>query len=150
MMSLDAFTPAATGQLTGADGDFALLLDRLDLAWNAHRAGHDLPDAVAEILEIALEEVLDGVTRHAGPQAEADGSAVDLWVEPCLIVLCIRFRGAPLPGWLVDNWDRGSPPGRLTGERRGWQGWLSVREAFDSVCHGWRGSEQQIFLERRL
>ena len=48
------------------------------------------------------------------------------------------------------NWDRGQEPSVLAPSSDiGW-GWLLVREALDSVSHTWNGSQQILFLERRI
>jgi len=88
--------------------------------------------------------------RFAGEQTEADASAVELWADATLVIVCVRFRGAPLPDWLLANWDRAHEPAVLApGTDSGW-GWLLVREALDAVSHAWRGREQLLFLEKRL
>ena len=103
-----------------------------------------------EILGLALNEVLHSITEMAGRQTEGDAASVELWIEETLVILCVRFRGAPLPGWLVQNWDRAQEPAVLAPSVDcGW-GWLLVREALDSVSHGWHGSEQLLFLEKRV
>lgn len=103
-----------------------------------------------EVLSLALMEVLHTVTEIAGKQTEADAAAVELWIEPTLVIICVRFRGGPLPDWLIQNWDRAQEPAVLAPSTEcGW-GWLLVREALDAVSHGWRGSEQLLFLEKRV
>lgn len=103
-----------------------------------------------EILGLALNEVLHSITEISGRQTEGDAASVDLWVEKTLVIICVRFRGAPMPGWLLTNWDRAQEPATLAPSIEcGW-GWLLVREALDSVSHCWRGSEQLLFLEKRI
>ena len=103
-----------------------------------------------EVLSLALMEVLHSITEISGKQTEADAAAVELWVEPTLIIICVRFRGTPLPDWLIQNWDRAQEPAVLAPSTEcGW-GWLLVREALDAVSHAWRGSEQLLFLEKRI
>ena len=103
-----------------------------------------------EILALALSEVLHSINEFAGQQTMADEASVELWVEDSLVIICAKFHGKPLPGWLLTNWDRGQEPAILAPSSDiGW-GWLLVREALDSVSHEWCGSQQILFLERRL
>lgn len=115
---------------------------------------HGLPLVPAgltrELLALALSEVLHTITDIAGPQTDADSSSVDLWLERHLMAITVSFRGAPLPRWLLTNWDRGQQPEILAPRTEvGW-GWLLVREAFDSVWLDWAGSEQILTLEKRI
>ncbi|MFK7944012.1 MAG: hypothetical protein AB8B85_14010, partial [Paracoccaceae bacterium] len=107
------------------------------------------PETV-ELIGLALNEVLHSVHEFSGEQTEADESRVELWLEPTILIVTVCFRGKSLPDWLLANWDRCREPAVLTppGEC-GW-GWLLVREALDSVTHSWSGSQQILFLERRL
>jgi hypothetical protein len=105
---------------------------------------------VQELMGLALNEVLYTVNEFAGEQTDGDGSSIELWVETTLLVVCVKFRGGPLPKWLLSNWDRGQEPQRLAPPSDvGW-GWLLVREALDNVSHEWSGSQQLLYLERRL
>ncbi len=105
---------------------------------------------ILEILGLSLNEVLYTINEFAGEQTVGDGSSVELWAESTLLVVCVKFRGAPLPDWLLTNWDRGQEPARLAPPSDvGW-GWLLVREALDSVFLTWNGSQQLLFLERRV
>lgn len=117
-------------------------------ALNAAGLG-DTPETL-EILGLALNEILHTITEIAGEQTDADASVIELWIERTLLIVCVRFRGAPLPPWLLANWDRAQEPAVLAPRTEcGW-GWLLVREALDAVSHGWQGSEQLLFLEKRL
>ena len=103
-----------------------------------------------EPLSLALSEVLYSVTDIAGPQTEADASAIELWLQKDFLVIAVRFRGTPLPRWLLTNWDRGAEPAILAPRSEvGW-GWLLVRDVFDSVWLDWAGSEQILLLEKRF
>lgn len=110
------------------------------------------PPLSARALELAgaaLAEVLGAVTDLAGPQDVAD-AAVELWVEAGMAVTAIRFRGPPMPDWLVRNWDPGGPPAVLASQAAcGW-GWLVVREAVDSVCQMRSRRGNLLFIEKRL
>ena len=103
-----------------------------------------------EILALALNEVLHSINEFAGHQTAADDASVELWVEESLVIICAKFHGKPLPDWLLTNWDRGQEPAVLAPTSDvGW-GWLLVREALDNVSHVWSGSQQILFLERRI
>ena len=94
--------------------------------------------------------MLHSIHEFAGEQTEADDSRVELWVESTLLIITVGFRGMALPNWLLTNWDRCREPAVLTPPSEcGW-GWLLVREALDSVSHSWVGSQQILFLERRI
>lgn len=103
-----------------------------------------------EILGLALNEVLHSINEFAGEQTLADEAAVELWVGETLVIITARFHGKALPDWLVTNWDRGQEPAILAPSTEAGWGWLLVREALDNVCHAWRGSEQILYLERRI
>lgn len=103
-----------------------------------------------ELLALALTEILNTITDVAGPQTEADASSIELWLDRHLLIITIRFRGTPLPDWLLANWDKGQQPTVLPPRADyGW-GWLAIREALDAVSLDWQGSEQVLILERRL
>ena len=105
---------------------------------------------VLEVFGLALNEILHTISEIAGEQTEADEASIELWVEKTLMIVCVKFRGAPLPNWLLANWNRAQEPAVLApNTETGW-GWLLVREALDAVNHGWRGSEQLLFLEKRI
>lgn len=112
-----------------------------------------LPSVPMDIVEagrVALKEVLRTVLDISGPQAADDESIVEVWVEPGLLIMCVNFRGDPLPEWLLANWDRGREPAILAPvSHTGWS-WLLVREALDSVLYEKSGDRQFLFLERRL
>ncbi len=105
------------------------------------------PEAL-EMTALALTEVLQSVLDISGTQ-EPDGAAVELWVEPSIVIVAVRFAGPPLPGWLVVNWDSGEPPAVLGAGESGW-GWLVVREAWDSVGQQRSRRGNIVFLEKRL
>lgn len=102
-----------------------------------------------ELIRLALAEVLNSVLDISGTQAPGEG-AVELWVEPTLVVIAVRFGGPALPDWMVANWDRGEPPAMLAppGDS-GWR-WLLVREAMDSVSQAAARQGNRLFLEKRL
>lgn len=103
-----------------------------------------------ELLSLALSEVLHTITDVCGQQTDADASHIELWLEPSFAIVSVRFRGAPMPDWLLANWDRAQEPAVLApASDSGW-GWLVVREALDGVSHDWSGSAQLIFLEKRF
>lgn len=103
-----------------------------------------------ELLGLALNEVLHTVTEVCGQQTDADNSYIDLWRERTFVIVCVRFRGAALPDWLIANWDRSQEPAMLAPTIDSGWGWLVVREALDAVSHQWSGSEQMLFLEKRM
>ncbi|MEM1160933.1 MAG: hypothetical protein AAGJ28_08365 [Pseudomonadota bacterium] len=106
------------------------------------------PESI-EILGLALCEVLHSLHEMLEGTIP-DGASVELWIEPTMIILSVSYQGPPVPNWLLTNWDRTqqpaflAPPGDI-----GW-GWLLVREAFESVSEEHSGSQNIIFLERRL
>ncbi|MEM7188115.1 MAG: hypothetical protein AAF439_00765, partial [Pseudomonadota bacterium] len=114
-------------------------------------SGHaGITPEMLEILGLALNEVLHTIGEICGEQTGPDESSIELWLEQTLLIVCVKFRGAPLPDWLLANWDRAQEPAVLAPNAElGW-GWLLVREALDAVSHGWRGSEQLLFLEKRI
>ncbi len=142
--------PILARGLSGGARSISDIIDDVLGAGGLTSAASPLSPEVAEILGLALNEVLHSIHEFAGEQVEADESTIELWVESTLLVICVKFRGQALPGWLVTNWDRGQEPGTLAPPGDvGW-GWLLVREALDSVAHAWQGSQQILFLERRL
>lgn len=75
------------------------------------------PDTI-DLLGLALNEVLHSVHEFAGEQTDGDESCVELWVERTLCIITVRFRGRPLPDWLLTNWDRGREPAVLAPPNR--------------------------------
>ncbi|MEM7743246.1 MAG: ATP-binding protein [Pseudomonadota bacterium] len=107
------------------------------------------PESV-DLLGLALNEILYTVVEVAGEQRERDESCIELWADTHLVVFCVKFQGAPLPDWLLANWDRAQEPAVLAPpDDSGW-GWLLVREALDSVMLVQNGDTQHLFLERRV
>ncbi|MEM7056113.1 MAG: hypothetical protein AAF557_00865 [Pseudomonadota bacterium] len=150
MVEHTEIAPVLSCRFVGGAGDIPKLVE--DLLGAGGLAGlPSLPTPeTLEILGLALNEVLHSITEISGRQTVGDASSVELWVEETLVILCVRFRGAPLPDWLLQNWDRAQEPAVLAPSIDcGW-GWLLVREALDAVSHGWRGSEQLLFLEKRV
>lgn len=150
MVEHTEIAPVLSCQFIGGPGEIPGLVDNL-LGVDGLSGLPSLPTPeTLEILGLALNEVLHSITDIAGRQTAGDASSVELWVEQTLVILCVRFRGAPLPDWLLQNWDRAQEPAVLAPSIDcGW-GWLLVREALDAVSHGWRGSEQLLFLEKRI
>lgn len=150
MVAHSEIAPVLLCRFAGGPGDIPSIVDNLlGLDGLASLPAVPTPETL-EILGLALNEVLHSITEIAGPQNEGDASSVELWIEETLVILCVRFRGAPLPDWLLQNWDRAQEPAVLAPSIDcGW-GWLLVREALDAVNHGWRGSEQLLFLEKRI
>lgn len=112
-------------------------------------SGKSTPETL-EILGLAMNEVLHSINEFAGEQTVADDASVELWTGDTLIVFCAKFHGNPLPDWLTKNWDRAQEPAVLAPSTDAGWGWLLVREALDSVSHIWRGSQQVLFLEKRI
>lgn len=94
----------------------------------------------------ALAEALQSVVELNGAQ-DPDRAGVELWVEPTLMIVVVRFAGPPLPEWLVANWDRGEAPRR---PRTGGWGWLTVREAMHGASQQRGRGHNLLFLEIRL
>lgn len=107
------------------------------------------PESV-EMFGLALIEILHSVDEYCGAGALADGAIAELWTGQHLAVLVLRFRGRPLPEWLVANWDRMQEPERLAPSGEAGWGWLLVREALDSVDHRMCADAQMLLLERRI
>lgn len=103
-----------------------------------------------DLLGLALNEVLHTVNEFSGEQTPGDASFVELWTESRLAIVVVKFRGRALPDWILTNWDRAREPAVLAPPCDAGWGWLLVREAFDAVSHSWAGSQQLIFLERRV
>lgn len=142
--------PAMSSRLVGGPSSIPGIVDDVlgPLAWSCIPAPPTRE--TVEALGLALMEVLHSIVETAGGQSESDGSSVDLWIEPTLIIICVRFRGLPLPDWLVTNWNRAEEPAVLAPATEcGW-GWLLVREALDAVSHDWHCGEQLLFLEKRI
>ena len=150
MVEHTEIAPVLSCRFVGGPGDIPGLVDHL-LGLDGLSGLPNLPTPeTLEILGLALNEVLHSIADISGRQTTGDNSSVELWVEQTLVILCVRFRGAPLPEWLLQNWDRAQEPAVLAPSIDcGW-GWLLVREALDAVSHGWRGSEQLLFLEKRI
>lgn len=150
MVAHTEIAPVLSCRFLGGPGDIPGLVENLlGCGGLAGLPSQPTPETL-EILGLALNEILHSITEISGRQTEGDASSVELWVEETLVILCIRFRGAPLPDWLMQNWDRAQEPAVLAPTIDcGW-GWLLVREALDAVSHGWRGSEQLLFLEKRI
>ena len=103
-----------------------------------------------ELLGLALNEVLHTIVEFSGLQDAEKGAQVELWLEPSLVIVSIRFSGRDLPDWLLTNWDRGQEPAVLAPPHDlGW-GWLLVREALDSVNYQRSATHQILFLEKRV
>jgi len=150
-MSVDGeLAPVLTCRFVGGTAEIPGIVDDLiHLGGLASAPRAPGPEAL-KVLGLALQEVLHTITAFCGQQTEGDASSVEIWVERTLSIVCVRFRGAALPGWLVANWDRSQDPAVLApASDCGW-GWLVVREALDAVSHEWCGSEQLLFLEKRL
>lgn len=142
--------PVMACRLSGGVRSISGIIEDLLEAPGLRSAVSGISPEVLEILGLALNEVLFTVHEFSGEQADADASSVELFADSTLLVVCVKFRGQPLPGWLLSNWDRGQEPAKLAPPTEvGW-GWLLVREALDSVAHTWCDSQQILFLERRL
>ena len=107
------------------------------------------PEA-AELLGLALNEVLHSIVEFCGVQRGDFDAGVELWAHRKLVILSVHFQGRDLPEWLATNWDRGQEPAVLAPPQDlGW-GWLLVREALDSVHHTRTDQRQTLFLEKRF
>ena len=148
-MQNDALAPVLSCRLKGGPSAISDTVEQVLAMTRLREAFATQPD-VLETIGLSLNEVLHSIHEFSGEQTEADDSAVELWLERTLMIICVRFRGKPLPNWLICNWDRAQEPAVLAPPSDvGW-GWLLVREVLDSVSHCWRDSEQILFLERRL
>lgn len=141
--------PVLSCRLAGGPTEIPRIVEDLINADALHGVGPGRSPEMLEILGLALNEILHTVGEIAGEQTEADQSAVELWIEKTLVIICVKFRGAPLPGWLLANWDRAQEPAVLAPHTDAGWGWLLVREALDAVSHSWDGSAQLLFLEKR-
>ena len=149
-MQHSELAPVLACRLTGGVRSISGVIDELLGAEGLCAAAPGVSPEVSEILGLALNEILFTIHEFSGEQTEADESSVELFAESTLLVICIKFRGRSLPGWLQSNWDRGQEPARLAPPSEAGWGWLLVREALDSVTHTWSDSQQILFLERRL
>ncbi len=141
-------SPVMTHRFCGGREAIAKIVD--DFLSKEPQAPFGQAPLTRELLALALSEVLYTVTDIAGPQTDADASSIELWISEHLLAITVRFRGAPVPRWLLTNWDRGCDPEILAPRTEyGW-GWLLVREAFDAVSLDWSQSEQVLILEKRL
>jgi hypothetical protein len=108
-----------------------------------------LPRVALDLIRAALAEVLTSIVELSGRQ-RAGEAAVELWAEPGLLILAVRFGGSPLPEWLVANWSRDETPAALAPPGAcGWR-WLIVREAVESVTQARGRGGNLLFLEKRL
>jgi hypothetical protein len=140
--------PVLSRPLAGGRGAIGPIVD--DVIGGGTGSQSTTVSLARELLGLALREVLHAVTDIAGPQTEADASAIELWLQTDFLVIAIRFHGAPLPRWLLANWDRGTEPEVLAPPTEAGSGWLLVRDVFDSVSLDWAGSEQILLLEKRV
>lgn len=138
---------AALGDARDIAGAVQAMTGPRGLAGMARQPAPKVPDLMA----MALTEVLQNVIDFSGAQ-DPDRAAVELWVEPSLVILAVRFAGPPLPDWMIANWDRGEPPAApaFPGDGGWGWGWLIVREAFDSTGQQPAGGGNLLFLEKRL
>ncbi|MEM6662576.1 MAG: hypothetical protein AAF666_10415 [Pseudomonadota bacterium] len=149
-MDNSEIAPVFCGRLTGGGSAIPDVVDDLIRSEPLAHGHSGITPEMLEIFGLALNEVLHTISEVAGEQTVADDSSIELWVERTLVIVCVKFRGAPLPNWLLANWDRAQEPAVLApNTETGW-GWLLVREALDAVSHGWRGSEQLLYLEKRI
>ena len=147
-MYITSLEPHLTRVFTGGRDGISRIVDAV--LSDGHGESLFPAPVTQELLALALSEVLYTITDIAGAQSEADASSVELWLERHLLIISVRFRGAPLPDWLLANWDRACEPAILAPRTDyGW-GWLLVREAFEAVSRDWCGSEQILILEKRL
>ena len=148
-MDLAPFRPTLSRPLRGGHAALSRIVEEVIAGTGAAQEFSPAP-LTRELLSLALTEILETIVEVAGPQTEADASSIELWLDRHLLIITIRFRGAPLPDWLLANWDRCREPEFLAPRTDfGW-GWLLVREALDTVALDWRGSEQVLILERRI
>ena len=142
--------PVLSCRLLGGSREIPEIVDDLISSRGLSAVPGGATPEMLEILALALSEVLHSINEFAGQQTLADDASVELWVEESLVIICAKFHGQALPDWLLMNWDRGQEPSVLAPSSDiGW-GWLLVREALDSVSHTWNGSQQILFLERRI
>lgn len=148
-MNLALSAPMLIRPLTGGHATVSRIVEDV-LAEPGFQLGASPVRLARELLMLALNEILHTIIEVVGPQTDADASSIALWLDRHLLIITIRFRGAPLPDWLLVNWDRGREPAVLAPRTEfGW-GWLLVREALDAVSLEWQGSEQVLILEKRL
>lgn len=102
-----------------------------------------------DMIGAALTEVLRCIDGLCAPE-DTGATLVELWVESSLVIVAVRFPGRPMPEWLMRNWDRGSVPVRLAPGGAAGNGWLIVREGFDSALQQRTREGNLLLLERRL
>ena len=140
--------PVLSCPLAGGRGAIGHIVDDMLGGGAGHRSAP--VSLTRELLGLALNEVLHTVIDIAGPQTEADASAIELWLQADFLVIAVRFRGTPLPRWLLANWDRTAEPELVSPPAEAGSGRVLVRDVFDSVALDWAGSEQLLFLEKRV
>lgn len=142
--------PLARVPLSGAHGIPQAVREMTGPRGLARTPRPPAPKALEKV-GVAVDEVLSTIVSCCGEQDPAR-AGVELWVEPELAVIAVRFAGAPLPGWLLANWDRGEEPTVLTPPTdSGWGwGWPAVREAVESVSLVPVPDGQMLLLEKRL
>lgn len=149
-MQLAETSPLVVCRLLGGARAIPSIVDDL-IGFEAfsEEPGRNTPETL-EILGLALNEVLHSINEFVGEQTLADDASVELWTGDTIIIFCVKFHGNPLPGWLIQNWDRSQEPAILAPSTDAGWGWLLVREALDGASHLWRGSQQLLFLEKRI
>lgn len=145
-MLLQRTAPMLHVPLGGADS-----IQRVVARVTAGLAASAHPPAPGELehLALALSEVMLTVIGTCGEQDPASAS-VELWLQPCLAVVTIRFSGPRLPDWLLANWDRGREPAVLTPPTDSGWGWPLVRGELDAIQHQRVPGGQLLLLEKRL
>lgn len=149
-MELAEASPILACRLVGGARAIPGIVDDLLGAEGLSRSPAGATPETLEILGLALNEVLHSINEFAGEQSIADDASIELWIGDRLVVICAKFHGNPLPAWLLTNWDRGQEPAVLAPSSDAGWGWLLVREALDNVSLSWRGSQQLLFLDRRV
>lgn len=99
-----------------------------------------------DLIGADLAEALQSIVEQSGPQ-DPDRAAVELCVEPTLMVLVVRFAGPPLPDWLISNRNRGDVPAVLAAPGASGWGWLTVREVMESASQQRARRGNLLFLE---
>lgn len=143
-------TPAAECRLDATSGDPAALAALLLDPRLSERRPVTLSAEMTETVRLALTEILHSVLDHAGPGAADASAKITLWLDSTLLICSIRFAGAPLPGWLLANWDRSREPRHLSAPSGSGWGWLLVRDAIDCVSYERLHDCQLLFLEKRF
>ena len=135
MLESPECVPIASRRLIGGQAAVTGISGDLFVAENLSYAGWLPGPKTVDLLSQALDEILQTVTQICGAQSEGDAAAVELWIDRTLMLICVRFRGAPLPGWMIEKWHRGLAPAVLSPGRAPGHRWLLVRDAFESVSH---------------